>query len=397
MLELTLPLKIISFVVFFHVISGTFASIAIGYGNVIVTVYREVGIPLLFLISLVISFVLSLQFISIIYGYVIAMILVCIFVAFYMREKFRWDILPIKRSRFKKELLKFSFPLIATTLAIIIYNWTDTLMLGRYEGAREVGIYNVSLTIVRNLHFVVGALEVMLLPIAGELYARQQFVELKRTFQIITKWGFMATVPVFFILFFFPEMTITFLFGERHIESAMSLRILSLGYMAKVFLGANFSVLMVYGMLRPIFYLSVLSCIMNLGLNYVFIKVLGYGVTGASVATAMSASTVVIIAAIILYKYCGINPITARYLKPLMSSGLMGILLYIAAKSLPFNIWLMPVYLVLFILGYFVLIPLTRSIEDEDVFLFEAISKRTGLEMRPIRKVINKFYNPHSS
>ena len=390
---LVIPLRAVAFVTFFHATSGIASAIAKGYGNIRVTVYKEASIPLLFLIFLIASYSLGFPFISILFSYLLALAGSFAITLLATRRGVDFNPFSLKPGRHMKALMRFSLPLIGVTFAILIFSWTDTLMLGRYAGAESVGVYNVSLSIVRLLHFIVGALESMLLPIAGALYSKGHIEEMKRIYQVITRWGFIVTMPLFLIFFFFPEMTIWFIFGSKHIDSAPVLTILSVGYMAKVFLGANFAMLMVLGRTKPIFYITIIGSLLNIVLNYVFIKLMGAGPTGAAYATAISNITIVAAAAVVLYRSSGIQPVTRKYFMPALYTALICLAFYAMVKVLFFSLWILPLYLIGFVTACLMVIPLSRSIEYEDIMLFEGISRRAGMRMEFIRKIISKYYS----
>jgi O-antigen/teichoic acid export membrane protein len=324
------------------------------------------------------------------YSYALAMAVIFISIIFYTFNNIRLNLKESVWSN-KKELLRFSIPLLATSVMAIVLGWTDTLMLGRYATAEDVGVYNVSISLAKLLTFPLGAVSFVFMPIAAEMFSRKQHAELNRTYQILTKWIFSVTLPVFFILFFFPEMTITFLFGTRFVDASDSLRILSVCFLSHAFLGANGVILLVMGMSRIVMQVSIVSAFLNIVLNYVLIKQLGYGVNGASIATLVSYIALNTTTSVILYNYSKIHPITIKYIKPVIGSLIIGMLIYILAKSLPLHYWMLPLYLILFMGCYIVSLVITRSVDDEDILLFEAISKRTGLEMRPIRKILRRF------
>ena len=102
------------------------------------------------------------------------------------------------------ELLRFSLPLLIVSLLSVVLGWTDTLMLGRYTKAASVGIYNVSISLAKLLTFPLSAISFVFMPIAGEMYARKQSAELGRTYQVLTKWIFSVTFPIFLYFIFFP-------------------------------------------------------------------------------------------------------------------------------------------------------------------------------------------------
>lgn len=390
--ELIGPLKAISLFALFHVLSGTLVGVIRGYGNIRARVYYiSIGQPLFFLILLAASFKLALPFISVVYSFMIAMLITCFGIATYGYRKTGLNILSLSGGGHRIELLKFSLPLLGTAAMGVILNWTDTLMLGRYTTAEEVGVYSVSVSLARLLMFAFGAASFVFVPIAGEMYAKKEMGELKRTFQILTKWIFSATLPIFFVLFFFPEMTISFLFSEQYIVSSDSLRVLSIGFLFSVFVGANTSVLIIMGQTKKLMNISIAGAVLNILLNYILIKRLGYGVMGAAVATTFSYVCISVMNGLLLYSKGGIHPITAKYLRPIASSAIIGLAIYAMAKNLPLHFWMIPLYLVLFVGGYIITLLLTRSLDREDIALFEAISKKTGLQMEFIRKLINKF------
>jgi O-antigen/teichoic acid export membrane protein len=386
------PLRVFSFVIPLTIMSHIVGAILRGHNIIRPRVYYlDVGHPLFFLVFLCAVLLLGLPFMGILYSYVLAMAVVFLSISSYGYRKIRLKPLSLRGGRHGRELLGFSLPLLTVSVMGMVLTWTDTLMLGRYTGAQDVGVYNISVTLARLATFPLGALVFVFMPLAGEMYASSQIPELKRTYQVLTKWIFSATIPIFFVLFFFPEMTITFLFSDRFIEASMPLRILSLGFLFHTFLGANGMLMMVFGLSRSLMHLSVFGALLGIALNYILIKRLGMGITGAAVATAVAYIAINITTSYILYRESRIHPFTARYLRPVAGSSVVALLIYALAKSLPLYLWLMPLYFILFIGGYIFSLLLTRSLDSEDIALFEAVSKKTGLEMRLMRKTLHKF------
>jgi len=389
--ELEIPLKVISFFIPFSVIANIIVAILRGYNIMKPKVFMEAGQPFFFLVLLCMFFVFRLQFISLFFAYVFSMIIISVWIGYYGVKNIGFNPLSLTGGDKKKDLLRFSVPLLVASLLGIVLAWIDTLMLGRYAGAADVGDYNISISLAKLLIFPIGAIAFVFMPIAGEMFAKKQYDELKRTYQILTKWIFSVTFPIFFILFFFPEMTITFLFGERFIDASMPLRILSLGFLLDVFLGVNGILLVVMGMSKEIMQISILGIVLNSGLNYILIKKLGYGIIGASIATAISYSALNVISSIVVYRRSRIHPITSKYTKPLAASMVITLIIYAIAKSLPLYLWMLPIYFILFIGGYFISLLITRSFDREDIFMFDTISQKTGIEMKFLRRIILAF------
>ncbi len=386
--ELEAPLKVISFFIPFFVMANIMSGILRGHNLIAPKVFiMEIGQPLFFLALLCSFFYLNLPFISVIYAYLLAIIAVFILIGVYGYKKTGVNPLLLKGSSYNNELIKFSVPLLIAAVLGLVLTWCDTLMLGRYARAEDVGAYNVSISLAKLLTFPLGALEFVYMPIACSMYAKKQNPELNKTYQVLTKWNFSATLPIFFILFFFPEMTITFLFGERFLDSSMPLRILSLCFLFHAFLGANGTLMVVMGKSKDLMNVSIFGALLNILLNYILIKHLGYGTIGASVATLISYFALNVIISVMLYRISRIHPITSQYIKPVISSAVVGIIIYAIAKSLPLYLWMLPLYFIMFIGGFFMSLIITRSIGEEDSAMFEAISERTGLKISRLQKI----------
>jgi O-antigen/teichoic acid export membrane protein len=259
-------------------------------------------------------------------------------------------------------------------------------MLGRYAGPAEVGIYNISVVLATMLTLPFIALGFVFMPIAGEMFVKRQLPELKRTYQVLTKWIFVASLPLFFIFFFFPEMTIKFLFGIRFLDSALPLRILSLGFLLQTLMGTSVVLMMVTGLSKEIRNISIFGTLLNLALNYMLIKRLNLGLVGASMATMFSYVTISAINLVVLHRRYGIKPFTFRYIRPVLGSMVMGLIIYIIAKALPLYLWMLPLYLILFMAGYLLSLILLHGLDQEDIFMFELISEKAGLAILPLQK-----------
>jgi O-antigen/teichoic acid export membrane protein len=216
---------------------------------------------------------------------------------------------------------------------------------------------------------------------------------------VLTKWIVSSTLPAFFILFFFPEMTITFLFGERFLASALPLRILSVGYLFSAFMGTNILLLLVLGHSRAVMKVSAAGTVLNVLLNYLLIKHLGLGIEGAAVSSTFSLIAVGCGYSFVLYRLSGMHPVVSGFLKPVIGSAVIGAVIYVIAKNLPLYFWMLPLYFLLYIGGYIASLVITRSLDAEDVFLFEKILQKAGLTPEATRKVIAKIYkqNPNKS
>lgn len=398
--DLEIPLKILSGYIPFNVLTLIFIWILRGYGFIRAKVYyMDICIPLFFLILLSGSFALMPSFTGILYSYFLSSVAAFIAVCIYGYIKIKLHPLPTKeRANIHAGLMRFSFSVLILNLMLVIFGWTDTLVLGRYASSRDVGIYNIAMLLANLLTFPYLAVCFVFMPIAGGLLAKEQHSELLRTYQILTKWVFSATLPIFFVIFFFPEMIITFLFGARFLGAAMPLRILSLGFLLQTVLGPSIILMIALGLSRDIRRISFLGVFLNITLNYLFIKHLGLGLVGAAVATMLSYSSISGINFVTLYRKSGFHSFTAKYIKPVLGSGTVGVAVYGIAKMLPLSFWMLPFYLIFFMGGYFIMLLLTGSFDSEDITMLKMLLQKIGLSVPWLWRVVcifDKYSNHH--
>ncbi|MDA8157299.1 MAG: oligosaccharide flippase family protein [Actinomycetota bacterium] len=398
--ELAGPLKMISILLPFSIYSALVLNVLLGNGFIRQKIFNDILMPVFYVLLVFLALRLHARFQGILFAYVLSSLSVFLFIiAFGFTKLGSASLMPFAmhspmagttRNRRHWELLKFSIPLQVDIATYMVISWTDTLMVGRYVNAQAVGTYNVSVTLSNLLVFPINALFFVFLPIAGELYANGGG-ELKRAYQVLTKWIFAITLPLFFVLFFFPEMCITTLFGTRFLAAAMPLRFLAIGLLVNVFCGLNAPLVMVMGLSRDIMKISTIGAVFNIALNYVLVKRIGLGLAGAAVSTMSSNILLNLLYSLKLYRHSRIHPFSSAYLKPISGAAISGLLIYAAAKSLPLPYWLLPVYFLLFIIGYGASLLFTKSIEEEDIFIFERVLNRLGANPKYAAALLGRF------
>lgn len=348
-----------------------------GHGIVVSRIYfMDIGIPLLFAVFLCGIIYWQLPFLSIMYAYVASIVVACLFMVGYGYRKIGVTPLSLADSLPGGELMRFSLPLLIGIIMALVMNWTDILLLGRYAGSKTVGIYDAGSSLSRLLQFPLNALEFVFLPIAGELHARGQSEELARTYQVLTKWVFFLTFPIFLMLFTYPEQIITFLFGARFIAAVPTLRILACGYLFHTLWGPNGILMVIIGMTREISMVSTLGALVNIAANYLLISWYGQGTVGAASATIVTYLALNLLVSYIIFRKTGIYPFSRSYLKSIAGAACVGGTFYLVSGRLPFSVWILPLYLAVIVTGYGLSMLLTRSIDREDISLFKTVLTR---------------------
>lgn len=387
--RLTSALKVVALALPFSALVGVTISITRGFGRVREQVYfQNIVYPTVFLILVLIGVFLKLPFTYVFLAYVVAQALTFSALVFDVWKVKLFELRPSLDFRIGRELVAFSLPLLFTGILGFVMTWADTLMLGYYKNSDVVGLYSSASTLAKLLPIFLNSASILYVPIASQLYAQGKIREMGRVYQILTKWVFLLTLPLFSLMFLFPEATIGFFFGEKYLLASTSLQILALGFMFHTLLGLNGWSLIIVKESRFISFSTLIATVFNILLNAMLIP--PYSMMGAAVATAVSYFISNALNSLRLYQKTKIHPFSWNYLKPLIISFvLLGAVKNSHLKVL--NVWYAIPILVVFLGGYFLLVLLSRSADKEDVELLLAIEKRLGIELKIIKKALKKF------
>lgn len=196
---------------------------------------------------------------------------------------FRWKF----HSVTAKSLLKDSWPLILTFLAVMIYERIDQVMIGKMLGNTEVGLYSAAVRICDVWYFVPSAILISIFPSLVEIKKSNKtlyYARLQKIFGLMVWLG----IGVALIFTFTSDFIVDILLGNSYNQSSIVLTIRIWGGIFAVLGGASQYWIINEGLLKYSFYRALSGCIVNVILNFVFIP--KYGINGAAIATVISYS-----------------------------------------------------------------------------------------------------------
>ena len=393
---LTAPLKIFSIAIPFFTLSSVIVSIFLGFGRVQAKVYfQDILRNVLFPILLLAVILLNLSLTSVFYAYTVSLAISClllvIYTVKYLPSSIKFTAKQTNNANpVAKELLFFSLPLLGVAMLGMIIAWTDTLMLGSFKSTAEVGLYNAAHPLANFISLPLNVLLVIYMPITSGLYAQGLMPEMRRNFAILTKWLCSLTLPLFLILFLFPETVLNFLFGANYIFAANALRILSIGYIINNFLGPNGSTLIAIGESKFMMWATAATAILNIGLNIALIPTLG--IVGAAIASMVAITSINLIRCWKLYSLTKAQPLSKNLIKPTLASLALVFLIYgVSIEIITVTPWMLSLLFILYYAIYGSAILLTKSFDQEDITMLLAIEKRTGINAAPLKTFLNKF------
>lgn len=182
-------------------------------------------------------------------------------------------------------LLKESWPIAFSNIAIFVYTRIDQVMVEAYLGKTELGLYSAATRISEMWYFVPMAISTSLYP--AIIRAKEtDDAEYRRRMRQMTEILFVIGLAAGIGGSIFSGLAVRILFGEAYGPSA---QILSVQIWAGVFVCLGVAItnwFMAEGLQRLTFYRSVAGAVANVALNFVLIP--RYGAIGAAWATVAS-------------------------------------------------------------------------------------------------------------
>jgi O-antigen/teichoic acid export membrane protein len=286
-----------------------------------------------------------------------------------------------------RELFSFSLPLMTVGVMELVFEQLDTFIIGFYSTVGTVGVYNSVYPLAVFLTTILISFRFLAMPILSELHAEDNLVQMKRMFQVISKWIFIVTVPLLFMIGVFPRNTIRLTFGLDYVSGSTALSILAIGFFTHAATGLNGATLTSIGKTRVIMWGNILVAAINLILNFLLIP--QSPLVGAAIATTVAYSTLNFIFAYVLFKFTGIHPFTSDFLEVAALSVIFIIGGFLLGR---FVSPMSNLFFVLFVFAFSVLYLLSivrfMSISEEEIRLVSELESKFDIDTTLGRRLV---------
>ena len=221
-------------------------------------------------------------------GVVLASVGYCLFLIWTTRKYF--GITFSNYSQTTKKLLKFGAQIFGANAINMINYQADTLLIGYFLTATDVGHYAVAVGLSRFFWIVPQAVQTITYPATSEYWAKNNHSALQTMIDKSMKYTACILLPIGLAVGFFAKEIIMMIFGEGFVYSVLPLHILLTG---TVIFGIGCKAIggSLSGVNRPDLSLKTTSAgaIINIILNVSLIPY--FGIIGAAIATAVSLIT----------------------------------------------------------------------------------------------------------
>jgi len=184
-----------------------------------------------------------------------------------------------------KRLLKDSWPLIFSGIAIMIYMRIDQVMIKNMLGDKELGLYSAAVKLAEVGYFIPMVITQSMFPAIVNAKKTSEELYYKRLQKLLSLLIWIA-ILIALPISIFSKQIIYFLYGEKFLEASNVLAI-TIWASLFVFIGVGASQWFLTENLQNLaFYRTLYGAITNVILNFIFIPY--FGIIGASVATIIS-------------------------------------------------------------------------------------------------------------
>ena len=184
-----------------------------------------------------------------------------------------------------KSLLKDSWPLLLSGIAVMIYMRVDQIMLDMMAGDREVGVYSAAVRIVEVWYFIPMVFVSSVFPSIVEAKAMSEdlfYNRLQKLYNFMALIGYFIALPVTFL----AEWIIELLFGFPYSKAGPMLAVLIWSLMFTNLGVARSAFLTTMNWTKVHLFTVSLGCVINVCLNFLLIP--RYGGMGAAIASCVA-------------------------------------------------------------------------------------------------------------
>ena len=287
-----------------------------------------------------------------------------------------------------KEILKFSIPVVISGIAEIFLYDTGTFFIGMFLPTFFAGFYTNASAIARIPLILANSVSTSVLPATSEADSLQDKELLRMYMHQSYRYTTVTSLPVSAFIMVYATPMMVLLFGSEYAQGSQALWILVAGmFFFSIYLIASS---MCQGLGKPAFpmYSLIIGALVNVVLSYILIPL--YDISGAAIATAIATLVLMLLTVGELTKLSEIHPPYKDLFKMFVAAAFMIFVMYL----IPHSIIGMFIGLIVGSLVYIIVILLLKAIRPEDVVFVEHFVNRTGPLKKHLMKIVylSKIY-----
>lgn len=316
--------------------------------------------------------------------------LLILFVSLYLlRSSVSFDVLlrRLPSASTVREFISFSWPLAFSASFVLLMSKLDVLMIGLFLQPHDVGLYRSVQPLKKIILFSLTSITFLYLPIATEYYTNGRYSDLDTIYKTLTKWVVTVTFPIVLVFVLFAPDIIRVLFTGSYVPASTALVILILGMFTRVLVGPNGTTVQAINKTQTEMYAACAGTLVNVLLNTTLIP--RVGIEGAAFATAIGFLSYNVIEILVIYRSVGITPLSKNVVKPLAPTTVVALGIHFLKGGHRAGIFLIALAGILLGVVHLISLVGTKSIDDADETLVDAIDGQAGINLSRIYEKVN--------
>ena len=185
-----------------------------------------------------------------------------------------------------REVMAFTGPLLISDLVLVTMHSMTIVLLEHFRGLDAVAALRAQQPIAAVNQVVMVSFATLFTPAAARMFAVNDREGVNDLYWRTAMWIAVLSFPIFALTCSLAGPTTSLLLGERYQESAVLLALLAFGYYFNAAFGFNGLTLKIYGRLRYVVGISLVTVTVNLALVLALIP--SFGAVGAAIGTCVA-------------------------------------------------------------------------------------------------------------
>lgn len=282
--------------------------------------------------------------------------------------------------RMDKTVASFSAAAFVLTAVQFILSQADTVVLGFYLHAKQVGIYAVAMALVGFVPVALQSVNQIFSPTIAELYAAGKHALLRRLYSTLTRLVVTLTLPLA-LTFMFVSRPLMAIFGIAFQAGAGVLIIGTLGQLINCGVGSVGYLLLMSGHQKQMVQIQVANAVLMIALSVALVPRIG--MAGGAVAAAASVAVTNLWALVEVRRHLKYLPYDSSFLKlaaPSLATGLA--LWFLRAHWAAPAAWMLAAVAVIVAYAVFLATLLLSGVNQEDQQLARALWSKIAFNAR---------------
>lgn len=204
---------------------------------------------------------------------------------YFFFKKFKGQKVSFKNKIGFDSILKRSTPMAISSIAFILMQSIDVILLGKFVDFSAVAFYSIAVKLTMIISIVLASVNAVFAPKISELFSLGDDLNLKANIKKATRLIFVLTLPAIVFITVFSNKILAF-FGDEYIIAQTALYILIIGQVVNAFCGSVGTYMNMTGKQNALQIFLIIALFINVILNWILIP--KYSFNGAAIATSIS-------------------------------------------------------------------------------------------------------------